>query len=70
MKINKVLNNNGVYNYCWIYNNSKCSIGGAQVQMVMDENIKLCDYITQSFTFCIFVRSAFLLKLFHTLRRK
>ena len=38
--------------------------------MVMDEKIKLYDYTTESFTFCIFVRYAFLLKLLDTLRRK
>ena len=49
-----------LYNCFSISNDPTCPIGRAYIQTVMDERITLCNYTTQSFMFCTFVRYTFL----------
>ena len=51
-----------IYDFCSIFNDPKCSLGGAYIQTVKDEKNTLCEYTTQSVMFCTFVRYTFHLK--------
>ena len=68
IKITKVLS--ALSNCCSISKHGKCSIRRAYIEAKMDEIITLCEYTTQSFLFCTFVRYTFPSNFFQTVRQK